>query len=78
MFSDGAALSGPSGRDIGLGCFFNTRIGPAGPDAVTIDREKVYLTPAACETARAAAPTPTESVKHLCPWGADRCHGAAT
>jgi hypothetical protein len=68
QYADGTlTLSGPTGRNIGLGCFFNARVGPAGGDAVTIDREKVFLTPAACEAARAAAPPPPP-VKHLCPW----------
>ena len=66
QYADGMlTLSGPTGKDIGMGCFYNARVGGAGPDAVTIDKEKVFLTPAACEAARA---TPPEPVKHLCPW----------
>jgi hypothetical protein len=67
QYADGTfTLNGPKGKSIGLGCFFNARVSSAGtPDAVLIDHEKVYLTPAACEAARKAPPAP---VKHLCPW----------
>ena len=65
-YADGTlTLSGPSGGDVGLGCFFSARLAPAGADAVMIDGEKVFLTPAACEAARGAPPEP---VKHECMW----------
>jgi len=66
-YADGTlTLSGPSGGGIAMGCFFKARVGPAGPDSLTIDGERVFLTPAGCETARGA--DPPAPVKHLCPW----------
>jgi len=67
QYADGTLmLNGPKGKSVGLGCFFNGRVTGGGtPDAVLIDHEKVYFTPAACAAARAAPPAP---VKHLCPW----------